>query len=98
MAGPSPASQDGTEALPQALVTVGNGALQRCSELLVERLRPRAQPETVAFPDDHDPLPHEYQFDPGSDAGRLFFERPLAFPAKTTASPRARRSGADQAG
>ena len=51
------------------------------SELLVERLRALgAEPETVFFPADHaPPLGHEYQFDPGSDAGRLFLERMLAF-------------------
>ncbi len=71
-----------TSAFPPALITVGNAdPLRQHSEVLVERLRERgAEPETLFFPDDHEPpLGHEYQFDLDTAAGRLCLERVLAF-------------------
>ena len=70
-----------TAAFPPALITVGNAdPLRPHSELLAERLRRQGvEIETVFFPDNHQPLGHEYQFDLDTEAGQLFLERLLAF-------------------
>jgi acetyl esterase/lipase len=75
-------------AFPPVLVTVGNAdPLRAHSELLVAELRDDGlEPETLFFPDDHQPpLGHEYQFDLDTPAGGLFFERMLDFLARRLA-------------
>ena len=57
------------------------------SELLVERLRAEGlEPETLFFEPDHaPPLQHEYQFDLGTEAGRLSYDRLRDILARITA-------------
>ena len=71
-----------TDAFPPTFVTVGNAdPLRVHSEALAERLAARGvEVDTLFWPDGHEPpLGHEYQFDLDSEAGRLAFERMLAF-------------------
>ena len=73
-----------TDALPPTFVTVGNAdSLRVHSEALAERLAARGvEVDALFWPDGHEPpLGHEYQFDLDSDAGRVAFERMLAFSA-----------------
>jgi acetyl esterase/lipase len=71
-----------TAAFPPTFISVGNAdPLREHSHAFAQALRERGVPvRTVFFPDDHGPaLPHEYQFDLDTDAGRLALERSLAF-------------------
>jgi acetyl esterase/lipase len=71
-----------TADFPPAFISVGNGDfLQQHSRALADVLTANGvRVETLFFPDDHaPPLPHEYQFNLDSDAGRLALERAVAF-------------------
>ncbi len=71
-----------TADFPPAFVTAGNAdPLAPQSVALAQALEDRGVAvETLFFPDDHEPaLGHEYQFDLGSDAGKLAFDRLVAW-------------------
>lgn len=71
-----------TPAFPPSFVSVGNAdPLKPHSLALAEALRAHGvRAETLFFPDDYTPpLPHIYQFDLGTEAGRLALERSMAF-------------------
>jgi acetyl esterase/lipase len=71
-----------TPAFPPTFVTVGNAdPLRVHSEALADRLAARGvEVDTVFWPETHEPpLGHEYQFDLDGEAGRLAFDRMLAF-------------------
>ncbi len=72
-------------AFPPAFISAGNGdPLKPQSARLAEVLKARGVVvEVLFFPDDHQPvLPHEYQFNLDTDAGRQALERSLAFVAE----------------
>lgn len=71
-----------TAAFPPLFISAGNGdPLERHSHALAERARALGvQIDRLFFDADHEPaLPHEYQFDLDSEAGREALERALAF-------------------
>jgi acetyl esterase/lipase len=71
-----------TRDFPPALISAGNGdPLLRQSRAMAEALRKQgAKVETLFFPDGYLPeLPHEYQFNLDTEAGRLALERTLEF-------------------
>lgn len=71
-----------TREFPPAFISAGNGdPLLRQSRAMAEALTKQgAKVETLFFPDDYRPeLPHEYQFNLDTDAGRLALERTLKF-------------------
>jgi acetyl esterase/lipase len=71
-----------TAAYPPVFISVGNAdGLAPQSVALAEALRAQGvEVDTLFFPDNHDPpLGHEYQLLLSTDAGRLAFDRYLAF-------------------
>ena len=71
-----------TREFPPAFVSAGNAdPLLPQSKALVDALtRQGAKVDALFFPDDYKPeLPHEYQFNLDTDAGRLALERALEF-------------------
>ncbi|HEY1965161.1 MAG TPA: alpha/beta hydrolase [Acidobacteriaceae bacterium] len=71
-----------TAAYPPVFISVGNAdPLAPQSVALAEALRVRGvEVDTLFFPKDHDPpLDHEYQLLLSTDAGRLAFDRSVAF-------------------
>lgn len=67
---------------PPAFISVGNGdALEPHSRALARALdNLRVEVDALFFGDDHEPeLPHEYQFNLDTEAGRLALERTLRF-------------------
>lgn len=67
-----------TAGFPPALITVGNGdPLREHSHLLAQRLGDLGcAPQTLFFPDDHEPvLGHEYQFDLDTEEAQEFRRR-----------------------
>lgn len=73
---------------PPTFITAGNAdPLLPHSRSMERRLRSfDVEVETLFFPDDHQPpLPHEYQFNLDTDAGRLALERIVDFIQRHTA-------------
>lgn len=71
-----------TADFPPAFISAGNGdPLLPHSRALAQALaKAGVKGDTLFFPDDHNPeLPHEYQFNLDSEAGRLALERTLRF-------------------
>lgn len=71
-----------TAAFPPAFISAGNAdPLLPHSQALADALRARGvRVQTLFFADDHvPPLPHEYQFDLDTDAGRQALEASAAF-------------------
>jgi acetyl esterase/lipase len=71
-----------TAEFPPAFISVGNGdPLEPHSRALADALtRAGVKTDTLFFPDGHEPeLPHEYQFNLDTQAGRLALERTLRF-------------------
>jgi acetyl esterase/lipase len=74
-----------TAAFPPTFISVGNAdPLREHSRAFAEALQEHGVPvRTLFFPDDYAPaLPHEYQFDLDTEAGRSALERSLAFLAE----------------
>lgn len=79
-----------TPAFPPAFISAGNGdpLLSHSQSLARALAEQRVKTDTLFFPADRTPpLPHEYQFDLDSDAGRLALERVLSFLKSNTAAP-----------
>jgi acetyl esterase/lipase len=71
-----------TAEFPPAFISVGNGdALEPHSRALARALvEAGVKVDALFFPEDHEPeLPHEYQFNLDTEAGRLALERTLRF-------------------
>lgn len=89
------------DSFPPAFITVGNDdPLVPQSRALADTLTGKGVPvDTLFFPDDHEPrLPHEYQFNLDSEAGRLALSRALDFLARHAgAVPAAAPGGAVRA-
>jgi acetyl esterase len=71
-----------SSAFPPTFISVGNAnPLAPQSVVLAEALRSKSvEVDTLYFPKDHEPLQnHEYQLLLAIDAGRLAFDRSLAF-------------------
>ncbi|EWS99701.1 esterase [Intrasporangium oryzae NRRL B-24470] len=74
---------------PPTFLSAGNAdpLLQHSLELADRLAELGVDHETLFFPAEHEPrLPHEYQFDLDSDAGRLALDRALAFLERLTAT------------
>jgi acetyl esterase/lipase len=83
-----------TAEFPPAFISAGNGdPLLPHSRALAEALgRQGVQVDALFFPEDHKPaVPHEYQFNLDTDAGREALERAIIFVAGRDQGPIAKR-------